>query len=78
MPVTGVPPSTIAVIVPPGATVPLAGVTVMVKVSLALRAGVVLEAETVVVVEIKTGPVVAGHAVTRALRLTEPRPVTGS
>lgn len=76
-PVTGVPPSMVTETVPVGAVDPLTGVTVMVKVSEALRAGVALDAETVVVVAIRE-VLLAGQAAASTLRSTEPSPVTSS
>src|SRR5579862_9570078 len=77
MPVTGVPSSTITVKVPAGGVVPDTGVTVTVKVSLAFRAGEVLDAETVVVVPTAV-EVLAVQALASASRSTDPRPVTRS
>ncbi len=73
-----VPPSMVRFTVPVG--VPVAAVTVIVKVSEALTLGALLDAETVVVVASKVGPVpeLAGHAVARLVASTEPSPVTWS
>jgi hypothetical protein len=70
-------PSTVTATVPVGTVEPVEEATVIVKVSFALRAGVKLEAATVVDVAIGL-VVLAVQAVARALRSTDPSPVTRS
>ena len=72
-----VPSSTIRFTVPVGVRVPVAAVTVTVKVSEAPTFGAVFAAVIVVVVSISDEIIVlAGHAVARLLASTDPRPVT--
>ena len=65
---------------PVGEAVPLAATTVMVKVSFSFNAGDELDAVIVVVVPIREAelPVLAGQAVIRLARFTDPNPVTSS
>src|SRR5579863_10001667 len=70
-------PSIESVTVPVGTVAPVLDATATVIVSLAPEAGVVVAAETVVVVPMRV-EVFAGHTPARAERFTEPRPVTRS
>jgi hypothetical protein len=71
-------PSIERVRLPVGVDVPVSEATVMVTTSFVLVFGVKVAALTDVVVPMRVVVAAGGHAVTRALRLSEPRPVTRS
>ena len=78
-PVTGVLESTVMVTLPVGVVVPVTAATAMVKVTGVFTCGAVFDAAIEVVVSIKTGVVLlAGQAVARLNRSSEPNPLASS